>query len=419
MNLVARFYNRIALAACALTALAPTIAFAQSITFANIADTTTTNGGAFSSFNSFGTPSINASGTVAFLANLDAGGSGIFTNTAGSNTASTIADRTNTNNGAFNSFSIPSINASGTVAFVAFLDAGGSAIFTNTAGSNTAATVADRTTTNGGAFNSFNIPTINASGTVAFLANLDTGSSGIFTNTVGSNTATTVANFTTTNNGAFSNFAPIATINASGTVAFGADLDAGGAGIFTNTAGNTTAATVADSTTTNGGAFNSFGNASINASGTVVFLANLDAGGASIFTNTAGSGTASTVADEATGFFNLGEPSINASGTVAFLARRNTGPGIFAALSGSNVPFAVVQRGDSLFGSTISSLDFFRDGLSDGNALAFQYTLADGRSGIAVANISAVAVPEAGTLALAAFGLLAGAGVAVRRRTVR
>ena len=77
----------------------------------------------------------------------------------------------------FTYFSSPSINDSGTVAFNAGLNTGGSAIFTSSSGLLTA--IAD---TNNGYFKSFNSDVaINQQGAVAFLADLDNQGSGLFT----------------------------------------------------------------------------------------------------------------------------------------------------------------------------------------------------------------------------------------------
>jgi hypothetical protein len=65
---------------------------------------------------------------VAFHAELDAGGEGIYTGSGGPTT--TIAD----DSGPFVWFSWPSLNSSGTVAFKAWLDAGWVGIYTNVGG---------------------------------------------------------------------------------------------------------------------------------------------------------------------------------------------------------------------------------------------------------------------------------------------
>jgi hypothetical protein len=407
-----------ACAAVALTALTlTTVAHAQTVTFANIADSVTTNGGVFGLFDA---PSLNAGGTVAFRAFVPRSDFGIFANTAGSATAATVADSlTLTRLGGFSGFGDLSINDSGVVAFNAGLNGGGSGIFTNTAGSPEAAIIADSNYPSV-LFRTLGNPSINAGGIVAFRAGGERG--GLFTNTAGNLIPATVADTNSTNGGAFSGFGGIASINAAGTVAFRGNLDAGGQGIFTNTAGSFTATLIADTGATNGTAFSSFGNPSINASGAVAFSASLNGGNQGVFTNLGGSLTPTLIADSTNtnngAFSFFGGASINAGGTVAFLATLDAGgTGIFAALSGSSTPLTVVQTGDALFGSTVDSLDFSRGGLNDGNVLAFSYILADGRRGVAVANISVpVVVPETGTFVLASVGLLAGVGIVVRRK---
>lgn len=83
-------------------------------TFINIVDNTGPLG-------VFGTPKINNAGTVAFRAEIDTGGEGIFTGNGSELT--TIADTS----GSFSDLDNDgmSINAVGTVAFHASLDSGG------------------------------------------------------------------------------------------------------------------------------------------------------------------------------------------------------------------------------------------------------------------------------------------------------
>lgn len=63
--------------------------------------------------------------------------------------------------------------------------------------------------------------------------------------------------------------------------------------------------------------------------------------------------------------------------------------------------FVMLERGQSMFGSTISSFGV-REGSLYNNTITFSYTLADGRSGIAMMNV----VPEPGTLAALGLGAL-------------
>lgn len=130
------------------------------------------------SFISPTSPSINAGGTVAFQALLDAGDRGIFTGTgAVPNVTTTIAD----SSGPLNTFGpSPAINAGGTVLFDAVLDGGGvQGLFTGTgAVPNVITPIAE---TNGPFANFGSTYAINAGGTVAFFATTDSGNDGIFT----------------------------------------------------------------------------------------------------------------------------------------------------------------------------------------------------------------------------------------------
>ena len=58
-------------------------------------------------------------------------------------------------------------------------------------------------------------------------------------------------------------------------------------------------------------------------------------------------------------------------------------------LTGGASPLAVLQSGDSLFGSTVTAVSVGRFAFNDHLRLAFEYELADGRSGIAVASLEA------------------------------
>ena len=81
-------------------------ASAASFSFVNVADSS-------GPFNDVGLPVLNNSGTVAFGAGLDMGGSGIFTGSGGSTT--TIVDTS----GPFADLRGYSLNNDGTVAFLA------------------------------------------------------------------------------------------------------------------------------------------------------------------------------------------------------------------------------------------------------------------------------------------------------------
>jgi hypothetical protein len=90
-------------------------------------------------------------------------------------------------------------------------------------------------------------------------------------------------------------------------------------------------------------------------------------------------------------FANSEHPSLNNLGAVAFFAIPPSGPGsgptgIYLEVSGGQSLIPVVKPGDKLFGSTVAQVDLGRFALNDRFQLAFSYTLADGRSGIAIAS---------------------------------
>jgi len=122
-------------------------------------------------FASYTLPSLNDSGTVAFNADLKTGGTGLFTSNGGA--INTIVD---TSSGSFTKFSVASLNDSGTVAFDAGLADGSSAIYTSSAGKLTK--IADTS----GLFQDLTKSDIalNQKGQVTFLAGLKDGTVGIF-----------------------------------------------------------------------------------------------------------------------------------------------------------------------------------------------------------------------------------------------
>jgi hypothetical protein len=128
----------------------------------------------FSEFGTLSRPSINNLGDIAFEESVDSGGSGIFVTQGGG--FETIAEPDpNVNVGR------PNLNDSGTVAFHRFFnDRAGEELVSGDGGPLTV--IAD---TNGpfqsfGFYFGFVPPALNNNGDVAFLAELDTGGSGIF-----------------------------------------------------------------------------------------------------------------------------------------------------------------------------------------------------------------------------------------------
>ena len=232
-------------------------------------------------------PAINDRGTVAFLAGLDSGDAGYFTGNG--KTTTLIAD----SSGRFNFQRIPTldnlfgepvINDRGRVAFRADLDRGGKGIFLNT--NDRIRTIAAPRS----GLTTFGItPDINSRGTVVFLAGTVPvpGSievegqtipiaelfqnAGIFT-TRGNNLRT----IADTSDG-FALFSSSPAINDRGTVAFVAVRPSGEAEVVTGRGGRLTS--IANSR----GDFRSFGGVDINDEGTVAYLADFDAGGSGLF----------------------------------------------------------------------------------------------------------------------------------------
>lgn len=154
--------------------------------------------------------------------------------------------------------------------------------------------------------------------------------------------------------------------------------------------------------------YSTFGVPSLNTAGTLGFLASLDAGGSGLFT---GDGTTTTTIALSSGptFSGFGMTiSLNTAGTVGFRADLDAGGFGFYTSDGTTTTL-VIRDGDALFGSTVTALDLGREALNDAGQFAFRYSLADGRTGVAVATL----VPEpAGALLLCAGGL----GLLARRR---
>lgn len=266
---------------------------------------------------------------VAFSARLDAQVSGIFTSSGGALTTVAQISRTPT----IAELVEPAINEQGTVAFFerfdpARLPGSPGIIFTSSGGSLT--TIAD---TRVPAINILAVEgnQINNEGSVAFatITRILTGSGG---------SLNTIADTSGPLNTFYTSSPP--DINDAGTVAFEATLDGGGFGLFTGNGGLLT--TIADTS----GPFSSFSSSTsgsfaigasglaINNEGTLVFLASLDDGGSGIFTGS--------------------DPVAN----------------------------KVIAVGDSLLGSTVTSLRLSSDGLNNSGELAFSATLADGTQGI-------------------------------------
>lgn len=128
----------------------------------------------FSEFSTLSRPSINNLGNIAFEESVDSGGSGIFV-TEGSSFKTIAAPDPNVNVGR------PNLNDSGTVAFHRFFnDRAGEELVTGNGGPLTVVADTSGPFQSFGFFLGFTPPALNNNGDVAFLADLDSGGSGIF-----------------------------------------------------------------------------------------------------------------------------------------------------------------------------------------------------------------------------------------------
>ncbi len=372
---------------------------AASFTFTKIADTSGPLNSIFSRISGTG-PSINSEGTVAFAANLSPEIFGIYTGSGGFTSTITQGPSSAV------SFYNPVINDSDTVAYGVRISGPRAIGSLNVQTSNGDVITIDRFDSR---LRTSYSPVINNAGTVAFSATSQgSPAPGVFLfsqdiSISSGNSTTTIAR---TSDGFFSRLGNPA-LNDSGTVAFWGDPVAGGSGIFTSSGGSV--ATLIDSS----GPFSSFRGTAINDSNTVAFLADLDAGGSGIFTSSGGAIT--TVADTSGPFSSFGVEStaINDTGTVAFLANLDTGgAGIFTGLD--SVVDQVIATGDSLFGSTVTSLSFSKTGLNNSGQVAFFARLANGTEGIFRANpVSEPPPPQSVPEPASVLGLLVSGALGV------
>lgn len=334
--------------------------------FTRIADTS----GEFSSFSDsggHGAPAVNEHGVVAFFANLDSGGSGIFTGSGGPTT--TIADTA----GPFASFeqepvmgifiaASPDINHVGRVVFYAELDGGERGVFTGDGVSTT--TIEDSS----GPHADFGIfPSINSSGAVAYMAVLDGGGEEIIRMDGAETTiASTLAGF--------NSLARIASLNDFGVVAFLGTLNSGVQGVFKGDGGPTM--TIADDT----GAFQFFGEPDFNNAGVAAFWVVLDVAAETMILKGDG-GPTTTVADTTDNFAELYFVSINNAGTVAYRARPSGGgSGIFTGPD--PVADKVIATDDPLDGLTVMDVYMSPRGLGEQGQIGFVATMSDLRTRI-------------------------------------
>lgn len=282
------------------------------------------------------------------------------------------------------------LNDNGLGVFTGF-SFGGAGVFTGSGGPTTAIATA------GGIFGSgFGTPVINDAGTVAFHAiRMADGNDAIVSSIGGSITEVfeTSPQYTAVGIGS--------DIANDGTLVFWAGFGSEPDAIFTANADGTGLAKIVESI--NGQSLPSNRRPSINNNGDVLFVGAHNNQRALFVYD----GNNTTLLLDTSGPFSDINPTawidLNDHGDYAFLADLDAGgTGLF--VGPDPVADKVIAVGDTLFGSTVTVLDFDR-GLNNEGDLAFLYTLADGRKGVALATN----IPEPTSLMLlsvGAFGLL-------------
>ena len=341
--------------------------------FVNVADSNNP------SYNAFGSgPSINDNGTVTFYAELN-GAPSIYKAERNA-TPFAVSD---SGTGA------PAINNLGEVASRRFTSGAQVELYKTTDG-----TAFQQIAITGTQFRSFPgfVALANNTGMAVFYAPLNPVSPtrrGIFTGN-GNGSTSLVAD----NAGAFNDFGSNPTVNDAGTVAFSASLDTPVGGIYIGSVGGNGATTTVVTNET-AALYNFDGSPFINNNGEITFRANEQATFApAVWVVNQDGSNLRRIANVSGPFSQLQSPVINDVGTIVFFANLdNGGRGIF---TGPNAGIdKVIAEGDPLFGSPVQSLGFFR-GLNNQDEIAFSYTLADGRKGIARARV----VPTADRLAI-------------------
>lgn len=325
------------------------------------------NGGGV--FSSFFQPDLNEAEQVAFRAALSGGtaSQGIFIDTGSALLSiAVVGDLAPDSGGAtFSSFGDPVINASGFVAFSAFLSGGTASygLFSYFAGTITTIATSQSTApgTSGGLYTAFSTKiAINDASEVAFVANVSGGSvtEGLFVEGAGVGRAVIlIGDLAPTGvNGTYSDFSP-PTINEAGNVAVTASFfippfDFTTAVVVEEAGGLRAAARVGDPAPGTGTGtylfFTTSGAPGLDGDGNVYFKATVDSGSASdgLFVDSGGLDLPVAIQDDAALgagpnaellFFSSGGAYVNDAGDIAFassIRRGRVNQGLFVSLSG-------------------------------------------------------------------------------------
>ncbi|HTL30981.1 MAG TPA: hypothetical protein VL282_17250 [Tepidisphaeraceae bacterium] len=185
-------------------------------------------------------------------------------------------------------------------------------------------------------------------------------------------------------------------------------------GIYAGTLGAIGASKIADHTDiVNGHSFTAFNNAP-DVSGNMVAFQGVFSGNSGVYSATIGTSGITKIAEAGdtapgVGTFTAVQDPVTNGRDVAFIGNHKVAgvgrSGLWIEHDGTITP--VIDYGNSLFGSTISSLSM-GNACFDGYRLAFNYSLANGTNGIAVVDL-----PEPGMAGLLALG----AFLTLRRRS--
>jgi len=301
-------------------------------------------GGAFAQI---GSPSLNDAGQIAFQALLSTGGIGLFLFTDGEMRLVARTGDPVPGGGVFAFLGSPSLNASGQIAFRGGGSAGGAAggIFLWSEGTVSEVMRDGMPSPEGDLFASSFSPMVNAPAQVAFVARLRDQYGGVYLFSEGTISRLAANGDPVSRDPRFLYAAPVEGINSSGKVLVAASMFPGGNGLF-DEASNAIART--GDPAPGGGLFEFFFGSSINDGGQVAFVAGLT-NGHGVFV--ASKGSVSEIirsGDPVPGggvFFGSSDwPSTNDAGQVAFRGSASSGGGIFLYSEGGfTLP---VRQGD-------------------------------------------------------------------------
>jgi hypothetical protein len=351
-------------------------------------------------FVSFSNLALNESGMVAYYAQKTATTDGIYTNGGTIVSSATMQNSVSAYPGgiALSDTGIVvlpkyDLSANGTVTLTGLYDGASSSL-------TTLATTAQTAPIVGGNYGTFSTPVVNGVGVVAFQVVNNANSQQAIYTTHGS----TVVNIAATSKVApelganFTSFSTKPALNDSGTVAFTGFTGTGPIasapqGVFTGSGGALTAiATTARTAPIIGGNFVVFSDPAINNAGLVAFRGRNASFAYGIYTGTGGAlntiATTTQAAPHLTGNFTSFEaPAINSGGTVAFVGRADTSTNKGIYLGDGTELITAAYVGQSVGGSTISSLNFVggsdRGGMSqfnDNGQVTYTANLANGKS---------------------------------------